>query len=206
MSPVGGESEPTFGGERLPPLAAEDYVCAACALAYADTTVEHAVEVISGLPAALRGAVLAIPAEALRVRPGRRVWSVIEYVCHLRDVYVTYTVRLYCTRTEYRPALEPMFNDLRANRFRYIDCDLAAMLDELEAAIRGFCAEIACTGQDDWDRTATRLPTEQRSARWLLRQAMHEGVHHLGDIRRIGEAVAPSPATPSPGARITHYR
>jgi hypothetical protein len=79
-----------------------------------------------------------------------------------------------------------MFNDLRAERFRYNDCDLAATLAELEAASRGFCAEIACCDQDDWDRSATRLPNERRTARWLVRQAMHEGVHHLGDIRRIG--------------------
>jgi hypothetical protein len=194
MSSAGGESDLTVpGGERLPPLAAEDHVCAACALAYPDITVEHAAEIISGLPAAVRAAVRAIPAEALRVRPGPRVWSVIEYVCHLRDVYVSYTVRLYRTRTEHRPALEPMFNDLRANRFRYIDCDLAATLDELEAAGRGFCAEIARTEPDDWERSATRLPNEQRTARWLVRQAMHEGVHHLGDIRRIGDGLAAHP-------------
>jgi hypothetical protein len=30
------------------------------------------------------------------------------------------------------------------------------------------------------------LPDEDRTALWLVRQAMHEGVHHLGDIRRIG--------------------
>jgi hypothetical protein len=85
-----------------------------------------------------------------------------------------------------------MFNDLRAERFRYNDCDLAATLAELEAASRGFCAEIACCDQDDWDRSATRLPNEQRTARWLVRQAMHEGVHHLGDIRRIGDALTQS--------------
>jgi hypothetical protein len=134
----------------------------------------------------MRAAVRAIPAEAIRVRPSPRVWSVVEYVCHLRDVYVSYTVRLFRTRTKHRPALEPMFNDLRAERFRYNDCDLAATLAELEAASRGFCAEIACCDQDDWDRSATRLPNERRTARWLVRQAMHEGVHHLGDIRRIG--------------------
>jgi hypothetical protein len=33
------------------------------------------------------------------------------------------------------------------------------------------------------------LPGEQRSARWLVRQAMHEGVHHLADIRTVGAAV-----------------
>ena len=33
-------------------------------------------------------------------------------------------------------------------------------------------------------RTATRLPGEQRTLLWLVRQAAHEGIHHLGDIER----------------------
>lgn len=174
----------------LPPLAAEDYTCDACALAYPEITIEHAVEIIDGLPTAVRAAVDDVPAELHRVRPTPQTWSVIEYVCHLRDVYVSYTVRLYRTRAEDRPALEPMLNDLRARRFRYNDRDLTATLDELQAATAGFCAEIARTSAGDWDRTATRLPTEQRTARWLVRQAMHEGIHHIGDIRRIGQVLA----------------
>jgi hypothetical protein len=114
--------------------------------------------------------------------------SVVEYVCHLRDVYMTYTIRLHRTRTENRPTLEPMFNDLRARRFRYNERDVEAVIDELASATAGFCDEVACNSGDDWDRTASRLPGEQRTALWLVRQAMHEGVHHLGDIRRISDS------------------
>lgn len=116
------------------------------------------------------------------------MWSVAEYVCHLRDVYLTFTIRLHRTRTENRPALESMFSDLRAIRFRYNDSDIDTTLDELAAATTGFCEEIVRTGRAAWDRVATRLPDEQRTTRWLVRQAMHEGVHHLSDIRRIGSA------------------
>jgi hypothetical protein len=148
----------------LPPLAAEDHVCDVCSIAYEQTRIDHATSVIAGLPEAVRDAVGAIPAELRRVRPSPGVWSVSEYVCHLRDVYVAFTIRLHRVRTEDEPALEPMFNDLRARRFRYNECDLIA----------------------------TRLPGEQRTARWLVRQAMHEGVHHLRDIRRFGsELVVP---------------
>jgi uncharacterized damage-inducible protein DinB len=172
--------------EQLPPLAAEDHACDVCALAYSEITIHDAISVIVGLPGAVREAVSAVPPEASRVRPGRQVWSVAEYLCHLRDVYVTYTVRLHRTCTEDRPALEPMFNDLRARRFRYNDCDLKATVDELSAAVMGFCEQVARTKERDWNRVATRLPGEDRTARWLVRQAMHEGVHHLGDIRGIG--------------------
>ncbi|WP_197498878.1 DinB family protein, partial [Mycobacterium sp. E3298] len=71
------------------------------------------------------------------------------------------------------------------------DCDIDATLAELAAAVAGFLDEVARAKGQDWDRTGTRLPGERRTARWLVRQAMHEGVHHLGDIRRIGEG-APS--------------
>jgi uncharacterized damage-inducible protein DinB len=172
--------------EQLPSLAAEDHTCADCALAYSEISIEEAVSVIVGLPDAVREAVSAIPIEARRVRRGQRVWSVAEYLCHLRDVYMAFTIRLHRIRTEDRPAMEPMFNDLRARRFRYNDCDFEATLGELAAAVAGFCEQVAGTEEGDWDRIATRLPGEDRTARWLVRQAMHEGVHHLGDIRRIG--------------------
>jgi hypothetical protein len=79
-----------------------------------------------------------------------------------------------------------MLNDLRARRFRYNERDIGPVLDELAANVAGFCEEIARVGSGDWDRVATRMPGEQRSARWLVRQAMHEGVHHLADIRAVG--------------------
>jgi hypothetical protein len=182
--------------ESLPPLAAEDHVCGDCALSYLDTTIEQAVDVITTLPRAVQEAVSAIPQAAHRVRPSPTTWSVTEYVCHLRDVYITYTIRLHRTRTEDRPSLEPMYNDLRARRFRYSERDLGAVIAELQAVARGFCDEIARVRQQDWERTATRLPGEQRTARWLVRQAMHEGVHHLADIRRVGtQAASGGPAS-----------
>jgi hypothetical protein len=103
---------------------------------------------------------------------------------------------LHRARTEERPALEPMLNDLRARRFRYNERDVVAILDEVAANAAGFCEEIAGAGPQDWDRVATRRPGEQRSARWLVRQAMHEGVHHLADIRTVGTAAGTSATEP----------
>jgi DinB family protein len=185
----------------LPQLAAEDHTCSRCALTYSEIPIGHATEVIQAIPAAVRDAVLAVPDHARCQRPDPRIWSVTEYVCHLRDVYATYTIRLHRARTEDRPALEPMLNDLRARRFRYNERDVAPILDELAANAAGFCEEIASAGPQDWDRVATRRPGEQRSARWLVRQAMHEGVHHLADIRTVGTAAGTNVPKPSPEHR-----
>jgi hypothetical protein len=173
----------------VPPLPAEDHRCADCGLDYRAVEVDGAVAGIRDLAGAVRAVVEAVPEAALATRPGTGTWSVTEYVCHLRDVYVTYTVRLHRARTEDRPVLEPMLNDLRARRFRYNDRDVRCVLAELADTAAGFCDEVARCGAADWERLVTRLPGEERTARWLVRQALHEGVHHLRDVRAVARAV-----------------
>lgn len=166
----------------IPPLPGERHICVDCRLAYSDLDIAAAVELISGIPSRCRALITAIPPERLRNRPAAGGWSVTEYACHLRDVYVTSTIRLHRARTEDRPALEPMLNDLRAKRFRYNDANIDAVLDELASAVDGCIEEVGRFGQADWQRVVTRLPGEHRTARWLVRHAAHEGVHHVADI------------------------
>jgi hypothetical protein len=144
----------------LPPLVGEHHVCDECGVAYSEVSVEQAVRAIEQLPAAVRDAAEEVPTVDRRIRPQPGTWSVVEYVCHLRDVFATYTVRLHRTRTEDQPVLEPMLNDLRARRFRYNERDLPPVVDELTANVRGFCEEVAKLSVDDLDRTASRFPDE----------------------------------------------
>lgn len=174
----------------VPPLPPEDYVCDTCNLRYDEVTPDMAVQEIRAVPQALREALASVAAEDLRRRPCPGVWSVTEFACHLRDVYAVYTIRLHRTRTEERPVLEPMLNDLRARRFRYNERVLTAVLEELEANTAGFCEEVAHVEPGGWERVATRLPGEQRTAMWMVRQSMHEGRHHIADIRAVANAVA----------------
>jgi hypothetical protein len=169
----------------LPAWAGEDHVCDSCCLAYAQITVDDAVQAIQALPALLRAAVDAVPPGVQRQRPAPATWSVAEYACHIRDVLVSTTIRLHRGRTEIAPAVDPMFNDLRARLFRYNQADLAAVLEEATATAAGLCEEISQMTGPDWDRVVLRQPGEQRTTRWLVRQAMHEGLHHLADIAAV---------------------
>jgi hypothetical protein len=178
------------GSAGLPPLAGEDHVCNVCGMSYAGTELEAAVLALRAVPADVRAAALAVPDALRRVRPEPATWSVVEYACHVRDVFASFTIRLHRISTEDVPALEPMFADLRAERFRYNDADLGSVLAELDAHVAGFLDEIAVT--TGWDRTATRRPGELRTARWLVRHGLHEGRHHVRDIAAVGRAVAGS--------------
>jgi hypothetical protein len=143
------------------------------------------VQAIQALPAQLRAAVDAVPSRLRRQRPDPSTWSVAEYACHIRDVLISTTIRIHRGRTENAPAVDPMFNDLRADRFRYNQANLTAVLEETAAATAGLCTEISRMNGPDWERVVLRQPGEQRTSRWLVRQAMHEGLHHLDDIAAV---------------------
>ena len=177
--------------DSIPPLPDEDHRCPSCDVRYASLSVPKATAVITAMPADAAAAVAAIDSARLRVRPEPETWSVIEYLCHLRDVAITTTIRLHRARTEDRPALEPMLNDLRARRFRYADADPHATLAELGRIVGGVADEIARISANDWARTVTRLPGEERTMRWLVRHAAHECRHHLADIARVGRGDHP---------------
>jgi hypothetical protein len=170
---------------RIPPFPDELHECASCGIAYASLSVDAAIATVSATPQRVAEAVIDVSPADLRRRPDADTWSVLEYVCHLRDVGASYTIRLHRTRVEDGPALEPMLNDLRAVRFRYNRRDIVAVVAELADNAAGLVDEAERFGDDDWRRTATRLPGEERTALWLLRQAAHEGVHHLHDIAAL---------------------
>ena len=171
--------------DQIPPLPDEDHRCPSCGLDYASLSTAEATAVITAMPADAAAAVAGVGADRLRARPEPGTWSAVEYLCHLRGVAVTATVRLHRARTEGRPAIEPMLNDLRARRFRYVDADPQAVLAELGRVVGGVSDEIARISADGWTRTVPRLPGEERTVRWLVRHAAHECRHHLADIARI---------------------
>ncbi len=165
----------------LPVLAPEDHVCPSCQLVYEDVAVGDVAARLRSLTAEISALVNASSAGQLSRRPATDVWSPLEYLCHIRDVYVASTIRLYRTRRETNPQVEPLFNDLRVVRFRYHQAYVAGVLHEMDAALEGLVEEMARV--TDWDRRFSRRPGEERTARWLARQTLHEAVHHLGDMR-----------------------
>ena len=174
----------------LPPLAGEDHICATCGISFAGLTIETAREVLADQPGLYRAAVEPLSSADRRRRPDPSSWSVAEYLCHARDVLVSHTVRLYRARTEEQPRLEPLYNDLRVVRFSYNDADTDGVLGELAAGADGLSQEIDRVRPGEWDRPVERLPQEVRSARWLVRNATHEAVHHLADIHAVAQQVA----------------
>jgi hypothetical protein len=164
----------------LPILATEDHICDACRLSYAEVMVSDISGRLRVATAEIRELVEDLSAAELTHRPAADIWSALEYLCHLRDVYIASTIRLYRARRETNPQIEPIFNDLRVLRFRYNQADVPGVLHEMDAALEGLLDEMDRT--TDWDRGFSRQPGEERTARWLVRQTLHEVMHHAGDM------------------------
>ncbi|MFE9957217.1 HAD-IA family hydrolase [Micromonospora sp. NPDC005299] len=166
----------------LPPLPEKDHHCESCGLRYGDLTPSAALGLIRSHPAQYRRRLQHLSVDVLRRRPASGVWSALEYACHVRDVYDVYETRVRRTLTEHEPTLEPMRNDERAAQRAYNQQPLAAVLLDLERNADRFAALASEISELQWSRCAVRLPRERRSVLWMVRQAAHEGLHHLHDI------------------------
>ena len=166
----------------LPSLPEEDHHCESCGLRYGDLTASAALALIRGCPALYRRRLRHLPADLQRRRPASGVWSPLEYACHVRDVYDVYCTRVRRTLTEHEPTLEPMRNDERAEQRAYNQQSPAAVLLDLERNVDRFAALVSEISEPQWSRSAVRFPPERRTVLWMVRQAAHEGRHHLHDI------------------------
>jgi len=173
----------------LPPLAAPDHVCPACAMSYPAITPALAAALVRRLPPSYRRAFQGVPDDAVRRRPEPTTWSMLEYAAHARDVFTVFAERINLALAEDRPTFPPLGNDERAVRLRHNEADVDTTLDELAAAAIRFADLLDALDDRAWTRTASRLPGEERDVLWMARQTAHEGRHHLADIERVRDLV-----------------
>ncbi|MGK5739436.1 DinB family protein [Micromonospora sp. URMC 103] len=160
--------------------------CDECGFVYASVSpadLPALLRALGGRYAAALGA-----ARAPRRRPAERVWSPLEYTCHVRDVLRVQGERLVLALTVTAPEFAPMGRDERAVAEAYNEqapavvlADLADAADALAARFDGLGpAELARTGVYPWPQPRAR------TLLWLGQHTVHEGEHHLLDIRRAG--------------------
>jgi len=130
------------------------------------------------------------PATAAR-RPEPAVWSALEYACHVRDVFLIQRERAVLAQVQDNPRVARMNRDERVALCRYDAHTLPDVLDQLAMA-----AELCATVFDGLDEAAWARPliypwpeATERDVAWVGRHTVHEGEHHLMDVRRVLAAV-----------------
>ena len=121
------------------------------------------------------------PAAAARTRPDR--WSVLEYACHVRDVFRICAYRLDRMLTEDGPQYDNWDQDVTAIEDRYAEQDGETVGRAVVEAAEVIAARFETVGGDDWRRTGLRSDGAQFTIETFAQYVIHDPMHHLWDVR-----------------------
>ena len=162
--------------------------CEECGIDEAGLSISDALNALRSYPRRYTEAVAGMDEDALRRRSSPEVWSVLEYLVHVREVFELLAMTLPLVLDQ--PGMDlPDFDaeDATATRPDWVmNPDLA--LD----GIRTACAQLVDLGEaqrpEAWERPFS-IGAVQHDAGWIPRHAAHEGAHHLRDIASVRAAV-----------------
>jgi hypothetical protein len=158
--------------------------CDECEFVYGDVAAADVPGRLGGLAERYADALSLVP--DIRLRPAPDVWSALEYTCHVRDVLRVQGERLDLALRVDGPELVPMGRDDLVVGAAYNRQDPDRVLDALAAHADVLGTAFAALGPRELARVARYPwpePTE-RTMLWLGRHTVHEGEHHLLDVRR----------------------
>jgi len=120
----------------------------------------------------------------LRVRPEPDVWSAIEYAAHTRDIIALHVYGVQQALTVDEPVFPAIQDNLvESAAATYGDSQPDEVLAELTAQSL-LLAEVADhAGSNTWSRGLT-VGDSRSDVRRLLEHALHDSLHHLGDVER----------------------
>jgi hypothetical protein len=160
--------------------------CQECGFDGGDWTDETSLAAVAGLPPRWRRAIAGLDADRLRRRPLPGTWSIAEYTDHVRET-------IFGMRFVLDVALADPGTDLGPppeNRFdpdpRPIDADAA--LAGLAREVDALCDRLRELPAERWQDEVT-VGGEAIDAHWIVRHALHDVTHHLGDVDRLRAAL-----------------
>ena len=169
------------------------YVCPECGLDYDTVAPGDAKVAIRSFPRRYRAALAAAmeddaDAGLIRRRPEPAVWSALEYAAHLADIFDVMADIVRDMRLKDQPALDMFDADERAASARYAEQDPADVLDRLTANADRLASEVDAVEPDEWTSRMATFPWGDRDLLTMVRNAVHEGSHHLRDVERVLDA------------------
>jgi hypothetical protein len=168
----------------------DGWVCPECGLDYDTILPNDAVVALRGYPR--RYAEVLPPRDddekpdgVVRRRPEPTVWSALEYAGHVADVEDSMAEVMRRMARETGISINPLEDpDEQAAKAKYNEQDRQAVVDHLASACDAAATSIKEFPNDKWDNTAT-FPWGERDALTMMRNAVHEGYHHLRDVENV---------------------
>jgi DinB superfamily len=157
--------------------------CAECDFDWGTSTLEG-LRIIDQLPTNARELAKNMGEAAYRSTEPK-VWSANEYVWHLVDAFRMAAEWVHDIRVREHPTHYAVDSDALASVRQYEHLPIEVGLWSLEQSCGSFIAESAIT---DLDRTCYYHDWQDVTAAQVVGFLVHEAVHHLHDLRRMGAA------------------
>ena len=146
---------------------------------------------LGAMPAKLKEIAAALPQTAWRSKPAAGGFSLVEHVCHLRDIDGDgYRLRLERMLTEQRPTLPDLDGDALAKERAYQSADLATALTSFATTRLAIVSRFAKVSPDERQRTGLMAGTTEITVEGLVEiMTAHDSEHldQLNDlVREVG--------------------
>jgi len=174
---------------------AVSWTCRQCGLEYDSISPQDAIQALRSFPRRYREVIgpFVDDDEVLRRRPDADTWSALEYTAHVADILEAMTPQLVEVVHKDDPHIDdPLDQDQRAVDRAYNDMEPPDVLDWLQRSATTAADTAAGFTADDWSRKA-EYPYGQRELVDIVRNMVHEGVHHLRDLENVLRAVIGKP-------------
>jgi hypothetical protein len=158
--------------------------CAECGYDGRDFTVRQVAAALAALPADIETLVRSAADAALRTRPAPTTWCALEYLGHLRDLMAFHRYVIERAIAEDAPTLELVDPDEFVTDAGYRDADVDALLAQFARRVARLVTFVEGMDQGALIRTV-RFGDDSLDVRLVMLSALHEGVHHQGDIEAV---------------------
>jgi hypothetical protein len=161
------------------------WVCPECGLDY--DTIAPSDAVVAARSFGRRFAELVMGADdpsVLNSRPEPGVWSVLEYTAHVRDIFELMASTISRMVAENEPTISFPDPDRLAEERRYGEQDPERVVADLKANAEALATAIDRVETADLSRTA-HFDWGDRDVLTMIRNAVHEGKHHLRDAEQV---------------------
>jgi transcriptional regulator with XRE-family HTH domain len=149
-----------------------------------------AVAGLGAMPARLKATVATVPQAAWRTRPAGGGFSLLEHVCHLRDIDGDgYRLRVERMLTETRPSLPDIDGDALAKQRDYLSQDLPAALAAFTATRLDIVVRLAKLTPEQRQRTGLMGGTMEITIDGLVEAMTAHDSEHLDQLSGLQAAL-----------------